>query len=226
MSDIFKELEAFETDPWAAEAILKVELMTPFVIDPCCGTGILADAALVMGHRVLTFDIADWSQEFDCSPPDNVMDFLTFEPRNLGFGEDFTVFMNPPFSRAHEFVDRAKELGARKIICFQRWPWRESQGRRDWWAANPPARLWICGERATCWRFDIPKVCVGADLCGKGKGRGVDAVKCRECFAGTSTSHGWFVWERGHKGAESVGDLWKNNCSPDWALPPGGGNSD
>ena len=34
--------------------------------------------------------------------------------------EDYTIFMNPPFSKAVEFVEKAIALGARKIVCFQR----------------------------------------------------------------------------------------------------------
>lgn len=224
----FAELHgAFETDPWAADAILRVELMTEVVVDPCCGTGILTAAAEKNGHHVHAWDIVDWSKVLPCRSPDLIIDFLAPETLEewAPFGCDFTIFMNPPFSLACEFVDRAKALGARKIISFQRWPWRESGGRREWWQNNPPARTWICGERATCWRFDVPKVCVGLPDCGKGKGRGVDAVKCRECMAGTPTSHGFFVWEKGHKGAESIGDLWKNNHPANWPVSPGGGNN-
>ena len=214
---------AFETDPWAADAILRVEIMTPIVLDPCCGTGILAAAARKAGYKVHTWDIVDWSKHLPCPSPDMVVDFFERTiaedySRDL-FEEDFTVYMNPPFHLACEFVDRAKELGARKIISFQRWAWRESIGRRQWWADNPPARTWICGERATCWRFDVPNTCVGPENCGKGKGRGVDAIKCRECMAGSPTSHGFFVWEKGHRGAESIGDLWKNDSPADWITP-------
>lgn len=222
-SQLCKDLEAFETDPWAAKAILEVEIMTPLVIDPCCGTGILTMAARDSGYnRVHGWDIKDWSPDFGGPPPEKVFDF--FDPELEAFWPNTTIFCNPPFSTACEFVDRAKSLGARKIICFQRWAWRESIGRRKWWADNPPARTWICGERATCWRFDVPKTCVG-EACGKGQGRGTNALRCRQCMQGTPTSHGWFVWEQGHMGAGVTNDLWKVPRSNGAALRAVDGNN-
>ena len=103
-----------------------------------------------------------------------------------------TVFMNPPFSLACEFVDHARMMGARKIICFQRYAWREGaldgQSKRGtWWEKNPPARIWLCGDRAQCLRFDL---------------RGQNIPK-------PPTAHAWFVWERGHRGAEITRGLYK-----------------
>jgi hypothetical protein len=135
----------------------------------------------------------------------NVVNFLTTQDKPFVF--DWTCFMNPPFSLACEFVDRAQALGARKIVCFQRWSWRESQARRQWWRDNAPARIWLCGDRATCWRFDVPERCRGAAECCKGQGRG--AMKCRQCMAGTPTSHAYYVWERGHKPTEIINVIWK-----------------
>lgn len=202
-----RELEAFETDPWAVSAILDRELMTEQVIDPCCGTRILSNEAERRGYSVTAIDVRDWSEFIpNLRAPDYIIDFLeaAIEPQ-----PESTFFMNPPFSRACDFVDRAFKFKPRKIVCFQRWAWRESSGRRDWWAKNPPARIWICGERATCWRFDIPHECIGADRCGRGQGKG--STRCRDCMAGSTTAHAWFVWERGHKGAEIVHDLWKGD---------------
>ena len=67
-----KKLEAFETDQWAADAIMEVELFTPFVVDPCVGTGMLARSARAAGYSVLTNDIFDWSKVLDCDPPDHI----------------------------------------------------------------------------------------------------------------------------------------------------------
>jgi len=206
-------LEAFETDPWSIDAILRVELLTPFVWDPCCGTGLMGRALRENGYTVVETDICDWSRYRPEAPqPDMVKDFLKFtEPFNIDPARGFTVFMNPPFSKAWDFIKQAQALGARKIVCFQRWAWRESKGRRWLWADNPPARIWLCGDRATCWRFDIPSECVmPAGVCaGAGKRRVARETKCRVCMAGTPTSHAWYVWERGHKPAEIISAIWK-----------------
>ncbi len=52
--------------------------------------------------------------------------------------DPFTVFINPPFQRAVEFVERSLDLGARKVIAFQRMAWWEFKARRDFWQRRPP----------------------------------------------------------------------------------------
>ncbi|WP_425404607.1 hypothetical protein [Hwanghaeella sp.] len=172
--------ECFETDPWAAAAILTVEILTAEVLDPCCGTGILVRAAIRAGYDVAANDVCDWG-----FPRDTEADFLTHYIDLTGK----TVFMNPPFSKAGAFVDRAFELNARKVVCFQRYAWFESDDRRKWWERNPPARIWLCGDRAACWRFDIAP---------------------QDRNGNPNTAHAWFVWERGHKGGPVIGKIWRD----------------
>ncbi len=188
-----KRLEAFETPEWAIEAILDVEIMSGLVWDPCLGKWAMAEAAMRRGYRVIASDIHTWQRPSNGVPI--VHDFLNDDPANLHKGGDYyithdgmTVFMNPPFSLAEEFVRKAHEIGARKIICFQRFSWWESAGRRDFWKEFPPNRIYVCGNRATCWRFDIPE---------------------DERKSGTTTAHGWFVWERGHPPGPVVGHIYK-----------------
>lgn len=194
--------ECFETPAWSAQRILEVELLTPRVLDPCCGTGVLSEAARAAGYDVGSIDLHRWGYPGQHGQVDFLGDTTPWvdwpmfrdtpaylrgcEPLPLS---GVTVFMNPPFSRAAAFADRARELGARKVLCFQRLAWRESQARRDWWHQNPPARIWLCGDRAHCWRFDIPP---------------------EDRRSGTPTAHAWFVWEVGHKGTETIGTIWKD----------------
>ena len=174
--------ECWETQRWAAQAILEVEILTGNVLDPCCGTGVLSEAARDAGYRVTSTDLFDWGYAAADPVPTNFLAWRT----SL---EGRTVFMNPPFSLATQFVDRARALGARKIVCFQRQAWRESNERRFWWEANPPARTWVCGNRVTCWLFTVPP---------------------EERKGGTDIPHAWYVWEHGHKGAELTGAVWKD----------------
>ena len=185
VKELATELEGYETPLWAVEAVLDVELMTPLVLDPCVGFFQLSDAATRRGHHVTSIDIHAWEEGRD---PIHTQDFLTFY-QDLS---NTTVFMNAPFSLACHFVDHARMMNARKIICFQRFAWRE--GSRDsgkkrgaWWEANPPARIWLCGDRATCKRFDL----------------------LGEKMGNPPTAHAWFVWERGHRGAEITRALYK-----------------
>lgn len=179
-----KECEAYETPRWAADAILRAEILTQRVFDPCAGKGVLVYAARDAGYTwVKGIDKYYWGvDEFD--EADFLVDNIPYQ-----LIEDATVLMNPPFSLAEQFVLRAMELNARKIVCFQRFAWWESAGRREFWDINPPNRVYICGNRASCWRFDIPE--------NKRK-------------SGTATAHAWYIWERDQPGGTVLGRIYKD----------------
>lgn len=173
--------EAYETPRWAADAILEKELMTATVVDPCAGKGVLLDAARAAGYDAVGYDKFDWGR-----PDIAIKDFFKMD-RDLIM--DHTVFMNPPFSKSEDFVIRAIKAKARKIVCFQRFAWWESAKREKFWNEHPPNRVYICGNRASCWRFDIPR---------------------EQRASSTTTAHAWFVWERGHPAGTIMGHVYKS----------------
>jgi len=216
--------EAFETHQWVIDAILEVELMTPLVIDPCVGTGVMARAAAEAGHKVLAWDIVDWRQHLPVErihwPTFEVGDFLAIQslPRRIGH-KDFTIFMNPPFSKAVDFVRHSLALGARKVVCFQRQAWRESSERKQFWEEAPPARVWVCGRRATCVRFDLlacsheggQPACPNFNRPTKQK---LVGSGCSDCMNDSPTSNAIYVWERGHRGAEVTSAIYPRSHKP------------
>lgn len=191
LTELCKRLEHFETPEWAAKAILNKEVLTRYVIDPCCGSGILTNVADKAGYDVYSIDIHDWG-----FPGTQVQDFLELErdfiTENGEKIADFTFFMNPPFKLAVNFVEKAFELGARKIVCFQRFAWWEAKSRKVFWQKYPPNRVYICGDRAASWRHDI---------------RGWDRI------SSTPTAHAWFVWEKGHPPATLIGHIYKGDAA-------------
>ena len=176
-----KALGAYETDEWAAHAILEVEGIRGRVLDPCAGFGMLGKSLVESGYGKdwFEFDIEPWWDSIDRSKCRyrHVVDFLTVPA--MPYGAE-TILMNPPFHRAVEFVEHAHLLGAKKIIAFQRSAWWESGVRTDFWRTYPPNRVYACRKRATCMRFDIQLGVTERPL------------------GNTPTPHSWFVWERGH----------------------------
>ena len=186
--DTALKYECYETPEWAARAILEKELLTYHVWDPCTGRGVLAKAAASSGHVVKASDVHDWGYG---QTHDFLEDHLTYV---WGFDPEITtIFMNPPFSRAVDFVEKAHEIGVRKIVCFQRLSWFESRRRKTFWDKHPPARIWVCGDRATCWRVDIPE---------------------EQRVNGTTTAHAWFVWEKGQNNTmPALGRLYRGDAA-------------
>jgi len=200
-----KEAEFYETPLWAAERILDHELLTENVLDPCAGRGVLGEALEEAGYVPHEYDLNAWpDRRLGIITPFNFLDkgvrddlkYLTNHPRG------FSVMLNPPFSLTCEFIERSLDLGARKILMFQRFSFLESAGRRGFFEKLPPARVWLCGDRAHCWRGDIPEEDIldenGSVLAKGKKGRS------------SPTAHAWYVWEDGHKGSMSVHHLYRN----------------
>lgn len=193
LEKLCRELEHFETPQWAVEEILSRELLTENVVDPCVGAGVLSRALTDHGHTVAAFDIHDWGY------PDTVVkSFLDVTSEDLGPFQ-FSILMNPPFSLAVDFVKKGFELGARKIVMFQRFSFWESDGRQDFWNEFPPNRIYVCGDRADCWRYDLPK---------DDKGNRYDP-KTGKKLSSTPTAHAWFVFEQGQPRGTLTGHIRK-----------------
>lgn len=192
LKDLCMDLEHWETDLWAAEAILHKEILTNRVTDPCAGSGILTLAARRHGYDVIPLDIHDWGFQI------LKIDWLTMDPtcylaRRI---KGKTVFMNPPFTKSEAFVEKAFEYGARKIVCFQKFSWWEGsftrgKKRGQFWQKYPPSRIYVCGDRADCWRHDIPHA---------------------ERKSGTPTAYAWFVWERGQPAGTLISHIYKEDA--------------
>lgn len=186
LKELAIKLEAFETPEWAVQAILEKEILTQCVVDPCTGKGVLADNARHEGYSTFAIDVHDWGYAGT-----HVENFLTMKPCDFDFSPyGFSVLMNPPFSLTTQFVEKCFEIGARKIIMFQRWAFRESSKRRAFLEKYPMARQYLLCDRADCWRFDLPV---------NERGKRYDPEKNNKELSSTPSAHGWFVWERGQE---------------------------
>lgn len=182
-TQLCKDLEHYETPKWAVDAILDKVILTEQVVDPCAGTGVLTKAALDAGYACYPLDIHD----FGC-PRVEIKDWLNSDIGIADLVHSNTVLMNPPFSKGCDFVEKSFERGARKVLCFQRFSWLESQTRRGFWDKYPPKTVHLCGDRATCWRHDIPD----------------DNRK-----NGTTTAHAWFEFDAGYTGSTIIERIYK-----------------
>lgn len=96
------------------------------------------------------------------------------------------IVTNPPFKHAAPFARHALDLGADKVCLFLRLAFLEGSRRVDLWPRL--ARVHVFSKRVTLWRG-------GHEREGEASGGMMD-------FA-------WFVWEREHRGATTLG--WIND---------------
>lgn len=93
------------------------------------------------------------------------------------------VVTNPPFKLASQFMRHAWSLGAEKMAFLLRLPALEGSDRGSFFDTSPLARVWVFRSRLSMYR------------------RG-EVLK-----NGGMVPMAWFVWERGHQGAPTIGWL-------------------
>jgi hypothetical protein len=109
------------------------------------------------------------------------LDFLTEQKLRAS-----DLATNPPYERADEFALHALNLGVRKMALLCRLAWLEGQERYDrLYSQQKLARVWVFSRRQTLWRGDD------------------EAAEAD----GGMTAYAWFVFERDHSGAPTLGWL-------------------
>jgi hypothetical protein len=112
--------------------------------------------------------------------------------RGFGVGEiDFlavqaaercdNVITNPPFALAQQFAERALQVARCKVALLLRLQFLEGAKRQAFFEQSPLARVWVFSRRISCHR--------GGD----------------ETLRGGMMAHAWFIWDKSHIGAPSIG---------------------
>lgn len=122
------ELDFYATDPRQARLLLGIEdLSDARILEPCCGSGSIAQVLTEAGLEVEASDIAD---------------------RGFGRQQDFFaipsfdghIVTNPPFTRAVDFVSHALSIipEGRKACFFLKLTFLEGIKRRHFFDITPP----------------------------------------------------------------------------------------
>ena len=122
--------------PWVSKRLFAVETFPGVIVDPCCGTGMIPEAARAAGLSSYASDIADHGYG-QC-----LRDFLT-EPAPTTL--HFSVVTNPPYGLAREIVERALELGALKVAIF--FPIARMNAAWRWLTPLPLAHMYLVSPR-------------------------------------------------------------------------------
>jgi hypothetical protein len=120
---------------WVSERLFDVE---PFdrsasLLDPCCGIGQVAGAAVRHGYSVIAADIVD--RGYPGCEIQNFLDRKSGPPSIVG---------NPPFDSVEAFARHALELGANKVALV--FPTARLNAAR-WLSELPFRRAWLLTPR-------------------------------------------------------------------------------
>ena len=124
-------VDNFPTPAWCVHRLL--EAWTPragFILEPAAGDGaIVRAAARAIERSWFTLDIRDCGQSGQ-----EIADFLTWEPHPTMITRVGTVWTNPPFALAEQFIRRSAALFPDADICFLvRVGFLASEGRAALW---------------------------------------------------------------------------------------------
>lgn len=174
---LWRSLDFFPTPPWGtragAEVLQTLDPACRYVTEPCCGEMHMA------GPLSAYFDVSP-SDVYPHLPNTPLRDWL--DDSLWGQDEFDWVVTNPPFSLAHEFVNRGLARARRGVALLLRLSFLEGQERYHLLAGdNPLTLLATFSERLpmTLGRWDLSK--------------------------GTATGYGWFFWM---KGAAPLPPMW------------------
>jgi hypothetical protein len=138
------------------------ERIPRYVVDPCCGAGNIL-AVLERSRRYVEgSDVRDYGWQGT-----EIQDFLSDQRRCP------PIVSNPPYTRAREFVEAAIDGGCQYHAWLLRTNFLESVGRKPFFEAHPPARVWVSARRLPMMHklgYDGPKT-------------------------GSNQSFAWFVWD-------------------------------
>ena len=157
--------------PSVTQDLLRVEEFEHKVLEPFCGTGIMADVIKKTGHEVLAYDLVDrgYGEQGDFFE----VDF----PK-----KKYDIISNPPYDdKLTVAIKRCISLCKGKVALLM--PIRYLSGKERYselYEKFPPARVYVY-----CERINIAK---GGDFDAYS-----DSGSNPEMFA-------WYVWERGYKG--------------------------
>lgn len=123
------ELDFYATEPKQARLLLGIEdLSDARILEPCCGSGSIAQVLTEAGLEVEASDIAD--RGFG-----RQQDFFTIP------SFDGHIVTNPPFTRAVDFVSHALSIipQGRKACFFLKLTFLEGIKRRHFFDITPPS---------------------------------------------------------------------------------------
>ena len=161
----------YATEPRAVEMLLELEKFSHRILEPSCGAGHIARVFEARGHEVDARDLVDRGYG------KSGLDFLKCSDRDL----DCDVVMNPPYSKAQEFVEKAFEVigEGHKIAAFLKLTFLEGKNRRKMFEKYPPKFVYVSTSRLTC---------------GK---NGVEWMPSCICYA-------WYIFEKGFNGEPRI----------------------
>ena len=125
----------YPTPAWGTKALLRYVSFDGSILEPCCGTGDMADVLKAAGHNVVASDLHDRGYGA-------VRDFFEVHERFPN------IVTNPPFNIAEDILAHALTLADSKVCLLLRTAFLEGRRRYEGiYRDTPPSRLIVFSQR-------------------------------------------------------------------------------
>lgn len=160
------------------EALRKDSFIIPEPIyEPCAGLGDISKVLQDNGYNVYSADLIDRT-DWDNYNKDVELHIANFfEEKLTGFK---TIFTNPPYAEAKQFVERSMEVSERYTIMLLRIQFLESQGRQELFRNKYLKYVYVASKRANCYRNGDASI------------------------GGGAVCYGFFIWDRFFNGDPTI----------------------
>ncbi|MDR0676985.1 MAG: NAD(P)-dependent oxidoreductase [Elusimicrobiota bacterium] len=158
------EQDLYTTDKNDVSRFLQALRRDDFIIpepiyEPCAGLGDISKVLIDNNYEVFSADLIDrtnwdnYNKEIEL----HIGDF--FEEKLTGFK---TIFTNPPYVLAKQFVKRGLQISERYVIMLLRIQFLESQGRQELFKNKYLKYVYVASKRANCYRNGDTSIKAGA----------------------------------------------------------------
>ena len=145
-NDNRESMDWYATDPCLVEDLLLVEDFGRCVVEPCVGTGNIAEILRRHGHEVTCIDILDRGY-----PETLKGDYL-----KTTLASDPDIITNPPYKHSLEFVQHSLQQTRGKIAMLLKIQFLEGIRRyKQLHSITPPNRVYIYPKRVLCYKNNI-----------------------------------------------------------------------
>lgn len=144
-NDLGDGLDFWATPPQATQALFDKEEFYGNILEPCCGTGDMAEIILKNSKNgLICSDIVDRGYYRQTIQEDFLESTIQTNIDN--------VITNPPFNLAKEFVSKALEISSYKVAMLLKLEFLQSQKRTKWFKSSPLKWVYIFEYRVPFWK--------------------------------------------------------------------------
>jgi hypothetical protein len=147
--NIHDGVDFYQTPSWATEKLLKKELFSGLVMEPCSGNGAISTVLENYGYTVKSSDLRT--------------DDIVYGTKGLSIfdipeNSCANIITNPPYCIAKEVIEKSLEIATDKVAMLLKLTFLESTKRHLFFKSTPLKKIYVFSNRLTMYHgMEPPK---------------------------------------------------------------------